>query len=230
MDEARRLALEGQISPVWIVADEQSGGRGRHGRNWASPPGNLYATLSLPEPCAPAVAPELGFVAGLALHAAASSLTGLGSPRLALKWPNDLLLDGAKTAGLLLEGLHVGRRFTVLIGFGVNVASAPQGLPYPAKHLAEASPAVTRDALFGALSAAWADEAARWENGFSGTRNRWLELAFGLGSRVTVRPPGNEITGRMTGIDERGRLLLTTEGGPRVVDAGDLFFGETPPR
>jgi BirA family biotin operon repressor/biotin-[acetyl-CoA-carboxylase] ligase len=230
MDEARVFALEGQASPLWIVADEQSGGRGRHGRNWASPPGNLYATLLLPAPCPPAVAPELGFVAGAALHAAASSLIGLGPPRLALKWPNDLLLDGAKAAGLLLEGMHVGTRFVVLIGFGVNVASAPQGLPYPAAHLAEASPAITRDALFGALSAAWLEETARWRNGFAGSRNRWLELAFGLGSSVTVRPPGREITGRMTGIDGRGRLLLMTAAGLEIVDAGDLFFGPSPPR
>ena len=124
MDEARALALQGQATPLWLVADEQSGGRGRHGRSWVSPPGNLYATLLLPEPCAPAVAPELGFVAGTALHAAVSLLIGLGPPRLALKWPNDLLLDGAKTAGLLLEGLHVGGRFIVLIGFGVNISSA----------------------------------------------------------------------------------------------------------
>ncbi len=131
MDEARALLLDGHHGPLWVVADEQTGGRGRHGRQWSSPPGNLYATLALTEPCEPGRGPELGFVAGVALHRMVEAVTGVAHPALALKWPNDLLLDRAKCAGLLLEGLQVRGAFCVLIGFGVNVVSAPEGMAYP---------------------------------------------------------------------------------------------------
>jgi biotin-(acetyl-CoA carboxylase) ligase len=145
MDVARERLARGDTAPFWIVAERQSGGRGRHGRQWSSPPGNLYATLALSEPCRPEIAPQLGFVAGVALHDAVASVTGLAPPRLAIKWPNDLLLDGAKLAGLLLEGSTQGGRFHVLIGFGVNIVSAPEGTPYPATSLLECMRGVSRD-------------------------------------------------------------------------------------
>jgi BirA family biotin operon repressor/biotin-[acetyl-CoA-carboxylase] ligase len=111
-DDAFRAAAAGDPGRLWIVAREQVAGRGRHGRQWSSPPGNLYASLLLVDPCEVAVAPQLGFVAGLALHQAVEAVTGVGAPRLALKWPNDLLLDRAKVAGLLLEGHRIGRKFS----------------------------------------------------------------------------------------------------------------------
>ena len=226
MDEARSRLTAGRQDPVWVVADAQEAGRGRHGRNWQSPPGNLYATLLLPAPCEPAVAAELGFVAGLALHRAVSEATGLDAPALALKWPNDLLLGGAKVAGLLLEGTQAHGSFAVLIGMGVNIVSAPDDTAYPAAALADSAPDLTRDALFAALGPAWLREWQRWRMGFSFTRTQWLKLAHGLGQTVRVRPPGGEITGIMRGVDARGRLLLGTEAGEITVDAGDLFFGD----
>lgn len=224
MNEARLAFLDGS-EPIWVVADQQTGGRGRHGRQWTSPPGNLYATLALADPCAPSDAPQLGFAAGLALHAAIASASGIRHPRLGLKWPNDLLLDGAKLSGLLLEGLHRDGRFGLLIGFGINIASAPIGLPYAATALQSGGADVTRDGLFSRLSTTWLVELERWRKGFTFTRSAWLEQAHGIGAVVTVRPPGGSISGRMLGIDASGRLRLATTEGEILIDAGDVSFG-----
>jgi BirA family transcriptional regulator, biotin operon repressor / biotin---[acetyl-CoA-carboxylase] ligase len=226
MDEARAL-LPDRPCPFWVVADEQTGGKGRHGRQWSSPPGNLYATLALTRPCEPARGAELGFVAGVALHRAVEAVTGLNYPELALKWPNDLLISGAKCAGLLLEGLQMRGAFCVLIGFGVNLASAPDDTPYPARALVSGTGAgtISRDAVLARLASCWLEELSRWRAGFAGTRVAWLGRAAFLGERVTIRLPAGHAGGTMRGIDEHGRLLLDSGEGPRMIDAGDLFFG-----
>src|SRR5262245_61818354 len=102
--EALRLARSGEAGPLWITAVEQTAGRGRRGRSWHSPPGNHYASLLLTDPGPADRAPQLSFVAALALHDAVSALAPGLSSRLRFKWPNDLLLDGAKVAGILVEG------------------------------------------------------------------------------------------------------------------------------
>ena len=234
MDEARAYLMAGNNQPCWFVADEQTGGRGRHGRTWVSPPGNLYATLALIAPCDPAIAPQLGFIAGVALHRALSPATGISHPDLAIKWPNDLLLGGAKVAGLLLEGLQVRGQFAVLVGFGVNVMSAPAGTSYPTEclanfrhpHDAHNDPAL-RERVFTSLSHEWTAALAIWQTaGFSQIRADWLAVAHGMGAQVRVRPPNGEIRGIMRGIDERGCLLLDTPAGEVKIDAGDLFFAD----
>lgn len=230
MDEGRALAMAGETGPIWLVADSQKGGRGRHGRQWTSPPGNLYTSLLLSEPCAAARAAELGFVASLALHDAAKAVTGLDTPALALKWPNDLLLQGAKVAGLLLEGQTMPGRgsFIVTIGIGVNVGIAPENTLYPATTLSAMAPHVSPELVFTALSDAFAIWFARWQQqGFSLVREAWLMRAAGQGESVTVRLPTGPVSGRFQGIDATGRLNLLTSDGQRVIDAGDLFFGKT---
>jgi BirA family biotin operon repressor/biotin-[acetyl-CoA-carboxylase] ligase len=227
MDEARALLLAGGSAPFWLMAETQSGGRGRHGRAWASPPGNLHLTLALIDPCAPARGAELGFVAGLALHRAVAAITDLAPPVLALKWPNDLLLGGAKLAGLLLEGTQVHGRFVVLVGFGVNLVAAPRDTPYPAVALIETvKPPPTPAAMQQAIAEAWTREAARWrQEGFAAVRARWLEVAAGLGQPARVRLANGACDGLMSGIDDEGQLVLETAEGERRIDAGDLFFG-----
>ncbi len=212
-DDALRAAREGEAGPLWVVAAQQRSGRGRHGRVWTSPPGNLYASVLLVDPCEPALAPQLGFVAGLALHEAVEQVTGVGAPRLALKWPNDLLLDGAKISGLLLEGHRVGPRLAIVVGFGVNVAAAPEGTPYPATTLQSIKPGTTREALFAALART-----------FAAIRRLWLERAKGVGSEVALRLPSGERRGVFEGLDRTGRLQLKTASGVELIDAGDLFF------
>lgn len=227
MEEARRALDQGEPGKLWIVARSQEAGRGRHGRQWGSPPGNLYASLLLTDPCEPPLAPQLGFVVGLALHDAASRLLGPAASALKLKWPNDLLLDKAKTSGLLLEGESRAGRLNVIIGCGVNIASCPSDTPYPATFLKVLAPEASVEAMLEALSDAWAKRFAIWSQpgGFGPTRAAWLERAAFLGETITIRLPEGPLSGRFAGIDPTGRLELETEAGRRLIDAGDLFFG-----
>ncbi len=231
-DDALRAAGEGDRGALWIVADEQRAGRGRQGRAWASPPGNLYASLLLIDPCDPALAPQLGFVAGLALHEAVGSLAGIGAPRLSLKWPNDLILDGGKLAGLLLEAHRVAGRFATVIGFGVNIATAPEGTPYPAARLCDLRPKIGPAALFETLADVFSRDFDAWRaaqraaagDAFAATRALWLERAAGIGAPVTLRLPSGERSGTFEGLDRSGRLRLRTAAGLELIDAGDLYF------
>ncbi len=226
MEEARRALRDGDSGKLWIVAREQTAGRGRHGRVWGSPPGNLYASLLLTNPCEPALAPQLGFVAGLALHDAAAQVLGPAASDLKLKWPNDLLVDRAKTAGLLLEGESRAGRLDLIIGFGVNIASCPQDTPYPATALAAHGPGATVEALLTALSEAWVSRFAVWSRpgGFGPIRTAWLEQAAFLGETITIRLGDGPLSGVFAGLDASGRLELDTVDGRHIIDAGDLYF------
>jgi BirA family transcriptional regulator, biotin operon repressor / biotin---[acetyl-CoA-carboxylase] ligase len=228
--DAARARLPERPDPFWVVADEQTGGRGRHGRQWSSPPGNLYTTLALTAPCPAERGPELGFVAGVALHRAVTCVTGTLHPQLALKWPNDLLIDRAKCAGLLLEGLQIRGAFCVLVGFGVNLVSAPDDTPYPAaallaRHDDRQCGFERRDTILATLMDEWLHAEAQWREDFSTIRTEWLSRAAFLNEPVTLRLPDGELSGIMRGIDNRGRLQLDTPEGQRAIDAGDLFFG-----
>jgi BirA family transcriptional regulator, biotin operon repressor / biotin---[acetyl-CoA-carboxylase] ligase len=216
MEEARRQWTAGLTGRLWIVADEQTGGRGRMGRQWASPPGNLYATLLMPAPCPPRDQPKLGFAAGVALQAA---LGGAAK----LKWPNDLLLDGAKVAGLLLEG--IGNGAAISIGMGVNIVDHPPDTPYPATHLGVIDPAATRDAVFQRLTAEMASalDVFSGPGGFDAVRRRWLRHAAFLGGRITIRQDGEERAGVFRDIDADGQLVLATDAGDIRIAAGDVF-------
>jgi BirA family transcriptional regulator, biotin operon repressor / biotin---[acetyl-CoA-carboxylase] ligase len=222
--EARKLARAGERGPLWITAKSQSAGHGRRGSAWVSPPGNLYATLLLSEPSPPARAPQLSFVAALALHDCVSEAAPQLSIALKVKWPNDLLLGSAKLAGILIEG-DSEPVFAVAIGIGVNCASHPQGTAHPATDLASAGAAVTPERLFAPLSAAMARRLAQWQRGqgFASIRADWLKRAAGLGQDIRVRLAERELTGVFEGLDEAGRLLLKGPGGVSTVTAGDVF-------
>jgi BirA family transcriptional regulator, biotin operon repressor / biotin---[acetyl-CoA-carboxylase] ligase len=221
-----RVASEGDAGKLWIVSAEQTGGRGRHGRVWASPPGNLYASLLLINPGPLERCAELGFVAGVALARAARALAG-GDERVALKWPNDLLFAGAKLSGLLLESTRLqDGRLACVIGCGVNCRSFPPGLAYPATHL---SAALDRDIspadMFAPLSAAMAQSLAAWAGGagFATIRADWLMLCHGLGRELRAKLTHQDITGVFKTIDATGRLILDTDQGSVAVEAGDIF-------
>ena len=224
-DEAMARGRAGDDGPLWITAGTQTGGRGRHGRVWASPPGNLHASLLLTAPCAPADAPQLGFVAGVALARAARGLAG-GDARFTLKWPNDLLHAGAKAAGLLLESTVVASgRLICVIGFGVNCAAHPRDLPYPATDLSAAlGRAVTPEEVLDGLDAEMALGLALWRaEGFAAVRAAWLALADGLGRPTQVNTGARALIGLMRSIDAQGRLILDTAAGAVTIDAGDIF-------
>lgn len=222
--EALARARAGERGPLWITARSQSAGRGRRGNQWVSPPGNLYATLLLSEPSAKAHAPQLSFVAALALHDAVSECAPQLGSLLQVKWPNDLLVGKAKVAGILIEGENEPV-FVVAIGIGVNCAAHPEITDFPATDLAETGALVVPDALFVALSAAIARRLGQWKRGqgFASIRTDWLNRAAGLGERLSVRLPGRELSGRFRGLDDEGRLLLEQEGNVTAITAGEVF-------
>jgi BirA family biotin operon repressor/biotin-[acetyl-CoA-carboxylase] ligase len=229
MDEARRLAEEGAPDGTAVWAREQTAGRGRQGRGWTSPRGNLYVTLLL-RPQGPALAAaQLGFAAGLAL---AESLQPLvPNVALALKWPNDLLANGAKAAGMLLESRVQAERVDwLLIGMGVNLAAAPAPgeTPYRAASIAaEAGRAVTPEELLPRLL----ERFAHWRGlleaqGFAPLRRAWMARAAGLGGPITARLPRATLSGLFRDLDQDGALVLQTDGGERQrITAADVFFG-----
>jgi len=226
--EALALARAGDRGPLWITATTQSAGRGRRGSQWVSPAGNLHATLLLSEPSPPAQAPQLAFVAALALHDAVADCAPEIGPLLQLKWPNDLLVEKAKVAGILIEGASEPV-FTVAIGIGVNCAIHPTDTIFPATDLAAIGALFVPDALFAALTACMQARLSQWSGGqgFAATRTDWLKRAAGLGETLQVRLPGRELLGRFEGLDESGRLLLAQNGTVIRITAGEVFgFGE----
>jgi BirA family transcriptional regulator, biotin operon repressor / biotin---[acetyl-CoA-carboxylase] ligase len=227
-DEARRLAEDGAPAGLVVVAREQTRGRGRYGRSWTSPPGNLYASVLLRPDCTLAASAQLSLVAGLALGEA---LAGLGPPDLAiaLKWPNDVLVNGAKTAGILLESAARtdGRAGWVIVGSGVNIVSCPKDTPYPATCLvaegfAPLEPLTLLEAYLGALDR-WL---GTWQAaGFAAVRGAWRARSFGLGGEIRLRLEREELCGRFVDLTEGGALLVEEAGGRRrEIAAGEVFY------
>lgn len=239
--EALRRARAGERGPLWLATADQMAGRGRRGRDWQSPPGNLAASFLEIMRLPPAAAATLGFVAGIAsrralaqMSAAALSDTGRGAepgsrPQFELKWPNDVLAGGAKIAGILLECETAGSdAVAVAVGIGVNVVAAPSDVPYPATSLAAIGVAASAEAVFAALGETWADALRVWDHGrgFAEIRQEWLAHAAGLGHEILVVTDGIAHAGMFETIDADGRLVLTTAGGARTtISAGDVFFG-----
>lgn len=222
--EALARARAGERGPLWITAAVQTAGRGRRGNAWISTPGNLFATLLLTEPSDPGVASQLSFVAALALHDAVAECAPQVGPLLKVKWPNDLLLGGAKLAGILIEA-ESDPAFALAVGIGVNCAAHPSDTPYPATDLAAHGALVAPERMLGALSAAMMKRLDQWQRGqgFAGVRADWLKRAAGLGQDIRVRLPERELSGRFQGLDDMGRLLLQAEGRVTPVTAGEIF-------
>lgn len=226
-EEARRLAATGVQGPLWIVADRQMKGRGRRGREWHSLAGNLYTTLLLNPASRVAECAQLSFVAALAT----GDLVARHAPGtdVRLKWPNDVLADGRKIAGILLEasGAGVGAPDWLAIGFGVNLVWYPDDAEFPAISLLglNVHPPAPRDAL-AYLATFWSEWYNAWaERGFVPIRDAWLARAAGLGARIRARLPGEEAVGVFEGIDETGALLLRESTNRlRTIAAADVYF------
>jgi BirA family transcriptional regulator, biotin operon repressor / biotin---[acetyl-CoA-carboxylase] ligase len=227
-NDALKAARAGDHGFHWFVAGAQDQGRGRNARPWVSPPGNLYATLLLINPCAPRFLPQLAFVAALALFDALSeSLNIEQKPLLKLKWPNDLLYDQAKMAGILLESVVLADQSrAVMLGFGVNVASHPPDMPYAVTHLAAVEPRISLQTLFSKLSLAFWQRFQQWQAGddFASIRADWLERAAFIGHNITIKQDQREVTGQWIGLDESGRLQLSVQGDVKTFDAGETML------
>jgi BirA family transcriptional regulator, biotin operon repressor / biotin---[acetyl-CoA-carboxylase] ligase len=224
--EGLARAKAGEQGALWFVTDNQTSGRGRRNRAWVSPRGNLAASVLEIVDVEPPVAATLGFAAGIALAQALRSFF----VEAELKWPNDALLRGAKLSGMLLEAESLGGgRMAVVIGTGVNIVGAPQGVPYAAISLAEAGFALSAAQLFARMSDCWVEALQLWDRGrgMAEVRNRWLSYAAGVGGPVTVEVGGRRVTGTFETIDEGGHLIVATADGRRVpIASGEVFFGD----
>lgn len=229
-DEVRRLAAAGQTGPLWVRAEVQTRGRGRRGRTWLGAPGNVYTTGLFTLSCPPQEAANLSFVAALAVAEAISAWVPPDLVRL--KWPNDVLLDGRKACGILLESWHgQGGELHLAVGIGINVLTHPDGLDQPVTcirdHALPNRPFCTAEALFDGVRSQFHHFAGIWQaDGFAPIASAWLARATGLGDPIEVRLPHSRLHGRFAGLGLTGALQLADEAGRITeVTAGDVFFG-----
>ena len=207
----------------WVIADRQTAGRGRRGRVWNDGVGNLMASVLVR---AEGAVQQLSFVAALALCEALLVTGGQEAVtsmlRFRLKWPNDVLLDGVKVSGILLERA----KDVLVIGIGVNIASHPDGTERPATSLAAAGLSMPAPVdLLALLMASFADYRRLWAiQGFEPIRTRWLAHAAGVGDRIAARLGDETIEGRFEGLEADGALALRLDDGVlRPVHAGEVF-------
>jgi BirA family transcriptional regulator, biotin operon repressor / biotin---[acetyl-CoA-carboxylase] ligase len=239
--EALEQVRRGGEGPLWFVTEHQTAGHGRRGRPWQAPRGNLAASLLIPCRAGASHAAGLGFVAGLALNAALARIAphlevstaldaaGGGGTSFLLKWPNDVLAGGGKIAGVLveLERSPSGMQCAV-VGIGLNVAEAPVDVPYAVTSMAALGCRVDAAKVFAALSDAWVQFHAVWDEGrgMAEIRRLWLREAAGLGAPVAVQLGGDVIRGTFETLDDEGRLVVLTEAGARrTIAAGEVHFG-----
>lgn len=234
MAEARRRAREGEEAApegLLIWAGEQTAGRGRRGRGWESPPGNLYTSLLLRPEVPLREAAQLGFVASVAVFDACARVADPGYD-FRCKWPNDILLFDKKVAGLLLESEGGGDDAPpdfVVLGMGVNLQKFPteqaEGA-YPATSFAEQALEVAPETFLEAYATSFLEWVSRWvDDGFAPIRENWLWRAKGIGEPIQVRLERETLEGTFKDLDDNGALLLDQgEAGVRTVMAGDVFF------
>jgi BirA family biotin operon repressor/biotin-[acetyl-CoA-carboxylase] ligase len=236
MAEAARQAPQ-LAGPTWICALAQTAARGRRGRQWHNPPGNFAASLVTRPTEPPAQVALRSFVAALALRQALAGLIDTAGAQaqatLGLKWPNDVLLNGGKVAGILLETQGSAARLDRLIlGVGVNLRHAPPadsvepGALRPVSLRQETGVAVTPEAFLTALATAYDGYERQFVRyGFGPIRTEWLRHAARLGERITARTAqGAETVGLFRDVDAAGNLILETAAGPVAIAAADVYF------
>ncbi len=230
LDEAARIAA-GLAGPEWILALKQTKGRGRRGRDWKDPKGNFAATLVLRPDDPPARAALRSFVAALALYDAVEAVTGR-SDGLALKWPNDVLLNGGKLAGILLESNgRAGDLSHLFVGIGVNLVETPMkewlepNAVWPVSLHGETGVQVTPEMFLEALAEAYARYELQFTTyGFAPIQTAWLQRAARLGEVITAKTGVESHEGTFETVDEEGNLVLNTAKGRITVAAADIFF------
>lgn len=232
LDEAAQRAAQSAL-PTWFTARVQTRSRGRRGRAWVAPEGNFYASLSLPE-LDPARAALRSFVSALALRDALAAVCERADISLTLKWPNDVLLNDGKVAGILLESLSGPKGpWGVAIGIGVNLVAAPDAALVepealrPVSVRGEAGISISAQDFLPHLAEAFARREAQFNRqGFAAIRTAWLAHAAKRGEQIRVRLPNKTLDGLFKDIDPHGQLILATPAGDVAIAAGDVFFGE----
>ncbi|MDE0589269.1 biotin--[acetyl-CoA-carboxylase] ligase [Halocynthiibacter sp. C4] len=230
LSEAARQA-SGLAGPTWILSHMQTAGRGRRGRAWAMPKGNFAATLAVRLPDPPETVALRSFVTALALYDALVAATGRTAP-FALKWPNDVLLNGGKLAGILLESAAAqGGDVQLFIGVGVNLVGAPgkdeveAGAVPPVDLVSETGVRVTPEEFLDLLAVAFDKYEQQFQTyGFAPIREAWLARAARLGETIRARTGNQEWHGTFETVDERGNLILVTAAGRMAIPAADVFF------
>ena len=228
-EEAKRLLAVGQVGPLWIAARRQTAGKGRQGRSWSSQPGNLAATYLAPFAGGPADAALLSFVAALAVADTFDNLAP--GQNIALKWPNDVLLNGRKACGILLESFgNKDNSLYLAIGIGLNLSHhpGPDSTNWPPTSIEDETGTAPEFGLsLNLLALALSDRLQELSTqGFAATRQAWLGRAAHLGQDIQVRLPRETLTGRFAGLDTTGALVLEQPTGTRLIAAGDVFFPE----
>ena len=217
-EEAVRLARAGERGPIWIVAAQQTAGRGRRGRVWVSQPGNLFATLLLET--AAANSAEVSFVAGISAVDAIRRF--VPADRVTIKWPNDILIGGEKCAGILVE--RISDRLAA-VGIGIDLANCPPGVGAVSLFAASGF-APSPDDVIAFLAVEmnmWLDQ---WrKGGFGPVRDAWLARAAGMGELIRAATPRGNIEGVFEDLDRDGALLLRDAGGTmHRITAADVFY------
>jgi BirA family transcriptional regulator, biotin operon repressor / biotin---[acetyl-CoA-carboxylase] ligase len=215
--------------PAWVLGLEQTAGRGRRARVWASPRGNFHASLVMAPDGPPQQVALRSFAAALALRDAFAVVTGVPEA-FRLKWPNDVLCNGGKVAGILLESVSSGAGVAhLVIGIGVNLIAAPDvaevGALPPVSLLAETGRRITPEAFLDALAPAYAAwETTYVQHGFAPLRAAWLAQAAHLGQPIRARTGNATHHGTFEDVDETGALVLLTPQGRLAIPAAEVFF------
>jgi BirA family biotin operon repressor/biotin-[acetyl-CoA-carboxylase] ligase len=228
--EAMRRAVSGERGPLWITAHRQTKGRGRSGRAWASAEGSVAATLLFRPDCALSELPQISLVAGVAAHDTIAAALPIDARFLArLKWPNDVLIGGAKACGILVESTIFGGEPVVVIGIGINTDAAPKLAGRLSTGLAQHGAATASERMSTLLAATLARWLETWRapaSGFAAIRAAWLDRGSPIGEAMSVHAGGERVSGRFAGLDGDGSLLLTDEAGTlRKFTFGDVALG-----
>ena len=222
-EEAKRRARNGETSAVWIAARQQGAGKGRLGRSWVSPVGNLFSTLLFPEPGGITIAARVPFAAALAVRdTCVAAVPGI---RAQLKWPNDVRVEGRKMSGILTETCETSGVVGVALGIGINVQHAPENVEQAATSLVQegGAPGLSPELVLEDLRTATRVRIEQARDDFPGLLEDWLSVAEGRGQLVRAGAVDNRVEGLFDGLAEDGGLILRLpDGERRIIRAGDV--------
>lgn len=226
------FARDGEEAGLVVVADSQTKGRGRRGRQWISEQGNLFCSILMRPKCSVQDASNISFIAALAIHETVSHLLSREQLKIECKWPNDVLIEDKKISGILLETVLNPRSSEfegLIIGMGINICYAPDNALYPCACLQDyVRENITREELLSLLLTSFSKWWDIWqEQGFSPIRDQWLRCAKGLGKTISVNYPNHSLNGIFDGLDLDGALILKHKDQETLITAGDIFFNDT---